>query len=243
MTARRGPGLERAAARAGLLAFAMITAGCVVAAVGYSGSAGEAYSPLNHWISELGQPGVSAWSGLFNLSLVLGGLAFIAFAIGLVVSSTSWLRWAFGPTGTVAGLGGVLVGVFPMNHPTEHVLAASAFFNLGWIFVALASVSFIRSANSRFPRWLAVVGGVSVAAFIGFIVSLATDDFSRARMAADGPISGRPDVWVSPILEWAALVGIMVWVLLTSIAWWRQLRREAAADRATGAAAGRGVAA
>lgn len=225
---RRRPRLERIAAIAGILAFSTIALGSVWAALGYTGTSGESYSPLSHWISELGQEGVSARAAVFNTLLILGGAAYVVFVAGMAVTSPSRLRWAFGPIGAIAGIGGIAVGLFPMNHPSEHVAAASTFFNLGWIFVALASISFLTCREARFPRWLAVVGGASVAAFIAFLVSLRTDEFSRARMASDGPITGRPDVWIAPILEWATLISIMVWVLLAAVAWWRELRREAA---------------
>lgn len=223
---RRNPSRESLAAGGGVLAFGLIAVGCVVAAIGYTGTAGEPYSPLNHWISELGQVGVSARASVFNACIVLGGLAFVAFVLGLWLTSPSRLRWAFGPVGVLAGLGGAMVGVFPMNHPTQHVAAASVFFNLGWVFVLLASLAFVRHREPRHPVWLAGVGAVPVVMFIAFIVSLAVDPFSRQRMGSTGPITGRPDIWIAPTLEWAALVSLMAWVLLVSIAWWWQLRRE-----------------
>ncbi len=212
-----------------MLAFLVIAFGCVWPALGYTGTAGEPYSPLNHWISELGQEGVSARAAWFNASLIIGGAAFVAFVAGLALTSPSRLRYAFGPVGAIAGIGGIFVGLFPMNHPAQHVIAAFTFFNLGWIFVALASIAFVRHREPRHPVWLALPGAASVVAFTAFLVSLRTDEFSRTRMASDGPITGRPDVWIAPILEWATLVSIMVWVLLTAVAWWRDLRREPAA--------------
>ncbi|HEY5628689.1 MAG TPA: DUF998 domain-containing protein [Candidatus Limnocylindrales bacterium] len=223
---RRRPGLERVAASAGSLAFAAIAAPCLLAAVAYTGLRGEAYSPLNHWISELGQPGVSRYASVVNPALVLAGLAFLVFVAGLALTSPSRLRWLFGPIGALAGIGGSLVGIFPMDHPNEHVAAASVFFELGWVFVALASVTFVRARDARFPPWLAGVGAIDAVASIAFLVALRVDAFSQERMATDGPITGRPDVWIAPILEWATLIGIMAWVLLTSLAWLRQLRRE-----------------
>jgi hypothetical membrane protein len=232
--ARRSAVVAWWAVRAGVLAFLAIAAGCAWGAVGYVGTAGEPYSPLNHWISELGQLSVAAHAGVFNLMLVVGAASFIVFVVGLWLTGPSRLRWVFGPVGSLAGVGGILVGLFPMDHPDQHVLAASTFFNLGWIFVALASIAFVRNREARFPVWLAGVGAASVVAFIAFLVSLRTDDFARQRMASDGPIVGRPDVWVAPILEWATLAGIMAWVLLTSVTWWRQLQREGRAGVVAG---------
>jgi len=224
----RRPELERVAATLGIVAFAALALGSGWAAASYAGPAGEPYSLLNHWISELGQLGVSSRAAVFNAGLMIGGASFVAFVVGLAWTSPSRLRWAFGPAGIVAGIGGFFVGVFPMNDPDQHVIAASIFFNLGWIFVALASLAFVRQRERRHPAWLAAVGAVSVVAFIAFLVSLQTDEFSRQRMTSTGPITDRPDVWIAPILEWATLILIMAWVLLTSIAWWRALHSETA---------------
>lgn len=221
----QGRRVEAAAIAAGILAAVAISVGSLAAAVVYQGTAGEAYSPLNHWISELGQIGVSSAAPLFNACLILAGILFGCFVAGLWLSSRSRLRWLFGPVGMLAAVGGLLVGVFPMNHPVEHVAAATAFFELGWIFVALASASFLLVRDARFPARLAVLGSVAAALAIAFTVSLRVDDFSRRRMASEGPILGRPDVWVAPILEWAALIGIMAWVVLTAVAWSRRLGR------------------
>jgi len=225
---RRRPQVERIAAVLGIVSFIAITIGSLWSGLGYTGVNGEPYSPLNHWISELGQEGVAARADWFNLGLKIGGAAFVGFVVGLAWTSPSRLRWVFGPIGVIAGIGGFFVGVFPMNHSDQHVAAAATFFNLGWIFVALASIAFVRNREPRHPAWLAIVGAASVAAFIAFLASLRTDEFSRQRMASSGPISDRPDVWIAPILEWATLIGIMVWALLASVAWLRELRREAA---------------
>lgn len=214
------------AATAGAFAFVLLAAGCLWSGLDYGGTAG-AYSPLNHWISELGQPGVAARATAFNVLVTLSGAAFTVFVIGLVLTWETPIRWLFGVLGVLAGVGGALVGVFPMDHPTQHVAAASLFFVGESSFVVVASLAFLRRADPAHPRWLAVPGFIGAGLGSAFIASLRLDSFARERMAFEGPITGRPDVWIAPILEWAALAGIMVWVLLTSLAWWRQLRREA----------------
>ena len=224
MTPERRAAIGRTATTAGILSAWTIVFGIGAAWSGYSGTAGEPYNPLNHWISELGQVGVSARASVFNLALVAAGMEFVLFIVGVAQTSPSRLRWAFGPIGAIAGLGGAFVGIFPMNHPTEHVLAASTFFNLGWIAVALASITYVRFPDPRFPRRLVGIGVFTVVAFVAFLVSLRVDEFSRARMAATGPIVGRPDVWIAPILEWSVLAGIMTWTLLTALAWRRTLK-------------------
>lgn len=224
---RRRPAVERIAAIAGIVAFGAIALGCVWAALGYTGLRGESYSPLNHWISELGQEGVSERAAAFNAGLMVGGAGFVVFVVGMALTSPSRLRWAFGPIGVLAGIGGALVGVFPMNHPEQHAAAASTFFNLGWIFVGLASISFVVHREPRLPAWLAIPGAATVVAFIAFLASLRTDELSQQPATANGVILARPQVWIVPILEWATLVAIMLWVLLAAVAWYGELRREA----------------
>jgi len=48
--------------------FTMLVTGLV-----YRGKQGETYSVFNHYISELGEVGVSQWALLFNLGLIVGG--------------------------------------------------------------------------------------------------------------------------------------------------------------------------
>jgi len=219
MTEERRIAVGRIATTGGILSFWTIVLGSAVAWLAYHGARGEAYSPLNHWISELGQLGVSERASTFNLGLVAAGMEFVLFILGLAMVSPSRLRWVFGPIGAVAGLGGSFVGVYPMNNPDAHILAASTFFNLGWISVAIASFTFLRFPDPAFPRRLVVVGAVTVVAFLAFLISLRVDEFSRNRMASSGAIVDRPEIWIGAILEWAVLAGIMVWTLLVSLSW------------------------
>jgi hypothetical membrane protein len=219
MSDERRLALGRIATTAGILAFWTIVLASAVAALGYQGARGESYSPLNHWISELGQIGVSARASTFNLGLVAAGVEFVLFMLGLAMTSPSRLRWVFGPIGIISGIGACFVGIYPMNNPDAHLFAASMFFNLGWIAVGLASLTFLRFPEPRFPRRLVAVGAATVVAFVAFLVALRVDDFSRQRMASSGAIVERPEIWIGPILEWAVLVGIMVWTLLVSLSW------------------------
>ena len=67
----------------GFLALTVLVAGALTTAIPYRGKEGESYSVLNHFISELGEVGVSAFALLFNTSLILGGLALAVFMLGL----------------------------------------------------------------------------------------------------------------------------------------------------------------
>lgn len=86
------------------LAGAMVVLLCaLVTALFYSAPAGEPYSLLNHFISELGEVGVSLLAWLFNLGLIAGSLLFIPFSLGLGLSLPGWLSK-------------VGMGIFPMNN-------------------------------------------------------------------------------------------------------------------------------
>ena len=151
---------------AGTLIFA---AAISIAAAAYRGATGEAYSPLNHYVSELGQLGVSGLAAVFNLGLVIGGSFLAIFFLALGLSFRSALAWLYVPIGICAEIGGAFVGLYPMNFPNEHTTAALTFFVLGWVAVGLASIDFIRRRDPRFPWWLAIIGALTVAAFIGYL--------------------------------------------------------------------------
>jgi hypothetical membrane protein len=232
VTPERRQAIGRIATTAAILSTWTIVLGIAVAWLNYRGAAGEPYTPLNHWISELGQPGVSARASVFNLALVAAGMEFVIFMVGLAQTSPSRLRWVFGPVGVVAGIGGAFVGIYPMNHPDQHVIAATTFFTLGWIAIGAASVTFLRSPDARFPRWLALGGVLPVVASIAFLVALRVDRLTAARMVSTGPIEGRPDVWLGPILEWAVLVAITGWTLLAGMTWRATLKPKPLAEGA-----------
>jgi hypothetical membrane protein len=213
--------IATSAAITGAVAIALSS---VVTALAYRGSAGEAYTPLNHWVSELGDPGQSALAPVFNVGLVVGGLSFAVFMLGLAASMPGRPRFAWGAIGILAGLSGALVGVYPMNHLDIHRTVAAAFFNLGWIAVALASADIELRHDRRFHRLLTHVGALAVVAFVAFLVVVRMDGrLGQAVTNADV----RPGVWPSTILEWAVVIGIMTWSFLAGVSWRRSTRRGA----------------
>ena len=206
---------------AGIFGSLVIALGSIVTALAYTGTKGEPYSPLTHWVSELGQVGVSALASVFNVALIVGGVCFAVFITALGVARRTRLAWLYVPIGIAAGIAGSFVGIYPMNYLDQHGIAALTFFNLGWICVGLASWDFMRRREARFPRWLAVVGALTVAAFIGFLAVL------LPLLGGEG--LGAPDVrpqtfWIVPTLEWAVVIGILVWTFATSVTWWRAER-------------------
>jgi hypothetical membrane protein len=190
----------------------------LLTALVYTGTKGEKFSPLNHWVSELGQVGVSQLALLFNVGLIIGGVLFAIFMVGLGRARRSSLARLYLPLGVATGVAGMFVGVFPMNTALHlHGIAALSFFTLGWITVGLGSLDFWRAGDARFPRWLAWIGVFTVASSLGFLIVL------LPLLGGEGfaAPSVRPDVWIVPILEWAAVIGLLGWTLATSVTWLR----------------------
>ena len=212
--------VDRLAIWAGLIGASVIAIGSVVTALAYTGSKGQSYSPLNHYVSELGQLSVSRLAVVFNTSLIVGGVCFVVFILGLAAAGQGWLRYLYGLVGVIAGIGGAFVGVFPMDYLVPHSRAALTFFMLGLVTVLLASIDFVRRPDPRFPRWLSVVGAVTVAAFAIFLVILFGGDNDLSHP------DERVAIWPLTIFEWLLIVGILGWVFLTAWTW-----RAATTDR------------
>ena len=208
------PGLTTVAQIAGLAGPIVMGVASIITALAYRGVAQEAYSPFNHWVSELGEGGVSTWAAVFNVGLMIGGTCFVILMIGLARARGGRLAAVYGLVGVISGVAGFFVGVFPMNYIGAHTIAAQSFFNLGWIAVGLASFDFVRRPDPRFPRWLAWLGAATVAAFIVFLIAF----YGYETL---GPAASRPAVSIVPTLEWAVIIGIMAWAYCVALTWWR----------------------
>ena len=57
----------------------------LIAAAFYVGKQNETYSFLNHFISELGEKGVSPLANIFNGGLIVGGACISFFMLGLAM--------------------------------------------------------------------------------------------------------------------------------------------------------------
>lgn len=202
----------------GLASVAIILVGMAVTAVAYRGYAGESYSPLNHFISELGEIAASRLAWLFNLGLVVGGAGLGAFLLLLAGRMDGRYRNALIAVGATAGLSGTLVGVFPMDYHAPHRVVSMVFFMSGWIVAVTFSLWLVRTRSSTLPRWLAALGPGVGAVFLAFIAVFST--YHPAD--ADARLVNRLDVWAVPTLEWAALLSLLAWFACVSLVLLRQ---------------------
>lgn len=199
---------------AGFIGSAFFVIASIVAGGFYMGTQNEPFSPLNHWVSELGEMGVSRLALVFNVGLFVGGLALALFFFALGRMRQSRLANIYVLIGVIAGISGALVGVFPMNNRSIHIVFALGFFVLGWVAVGLASYDLWRRPEPRFSRWLPALGALTVTVFLLFLSVYIPYLYT-------GTGSDRPDVSVATVLEWLVLIGIMGWVLVASMTWWR----------------------
>jgi hypothetical membrane protein len=191
----------------GLASTATILGSVLIAAVPYRGWAGESYSPLNHFVSELGEVARSHMSAAFNLGVVCGGLGLGLFLILLSRHMTGRYRPALAVAGVVADVSGTLVGIFPMDYHAIHGLVSAVFFCTGWIVMAIFSAWLLTRRRQGFGRRLLIPGGLGTAASIWFVGVFA----GYSPLPADAHIIERPAVWTVPMLEWAALLSLLFW--------------------------------
>ena len=120
-------------------------AGCLVIAFGLFASASHytrsmAYSPQNHFISELGLATASEYSYVFNICLGIGGVLLMMFTNGLgIYLQKNPLAWYASYIGIGATLSFSAIGYFTADSWTAHRNAALVFFSGAMISIVLFS--------------------------------------------------------------------------------------------------------
>jgi hypothetical membrane protein len=207
------PGLsDRTTGLLGLVSVAVILAGAVVAAIPYTGWSGESYSPLNHFVSELGELAISRLAVLMDAGVVIGGVGLGFFLVLVARRMTGRLAPALAVAGIVAGLFGALVGLFPMDRLAVHRIVSGGFFLTCWLTAGTFAVWLARNPRAGFPRWLLAPAVFSVAVDFVFVAVYST--YHPAN--PDAHILSRPDIWIYPLLEWASLLSLFLWLACTA---------------------------
>ncbi len=187
----------------------------VVSMVAYVGADGERFSPLNHFISELGHVGVSRFAGVFNTGLVVSGILYLPFSLGLGAVLGGWWAAAGTLAGVVSAVAVAGVGVFPMNDLPPHIAAAMLFFRSGLVAVLLFAVAIQRQRPDRkvIDRRANIAGLATVLAFAVFIAWIETRPGGSTGFQVSA-FSDRPAVWPSAILEWSILATLVAWFIV-----------------------------
>ena len=180
----------------------------------YIGRQNEAYSFLNHFISELGEIGVSPLAYLFNGGLILGGLFTSCFMLGMALHIGGSWGLCLGIVGLVTSITVTLVGIYPMNQLEIHMVTANTFFRGGLLVALVYSLYILCSRQPQLPKVTAIASGITMLAFALFLW------FLPASQEGSGSIveilKNRPEIWALPILEWFVFLSVMVWIASTA---------------------------
>lgn len=193
----------------GLIMSVIFFGSVIITSLNYIGRDGEAYNPLNHFVSELGELGISSLAIVFNVSLIINGLLFVIFVIGLGLFFDN----IFGKIATYIGIFSSItcsaVGIYPMNYLEAHGIAAISFFIGCMITVIIFSLAIYFQKWEKVPKYFSFLGIFAAAFFVVLLIS-ATIDLPYS-------VFNRPEVWLQPTLEWAAMIAVMSWVILSSL--------------------------
>ena len=204
----------------GLLGCLVIMISIIVAALSYRGVTGQRYSLLNHYISELGEVGVSQRAAWFNRGMILTGVLFLLFTTGLGLELGN--TWAV--VGILAGLwtgiACLLVGVYPMNNLTPHSRVATAYFRGGLVTVLLFTLAiFFQAGPLAISRWANLAGLATVLCYATFI---ALSDRRKPEVETTQPesepvVKERPRFNLIPALEWLVFITTILWFLVITL--------------------------
>jgi hypothetical protein len=206
----------------GLAGCLIILAAIGVASAFYVGRQKERYSILNHFISELGEKGISPKARVFNGGLFAGGLTLMPFVFGLGWSLDNvWAKLAL-----AAGLGMagacIAVGIFPMNKLAPHVVAAQSFFRLGLGTILLFGIAVFAQPADKIvvPVTINLLGGLAVLAYavlIGLTARQSVEGQTLDEIMNTSALVDRPRFWLLPVLEWSVLFTTLLWVLVVAL--------------------------
>jgi hypothetical membrane protein len=213
--------LRRNYAYFGLAGVGVVCFCSLVTALFYTGSSGEPYSLIDHFISELGEVGVSPLAWLFNLGLVAGGLLFIVFILGLGLSLPGWLAKAGMVAGVGAGLALVGVGLFPMNHLPSHLTAAMTYFRLGLVTIVLFGLAIQLQPKGRVvidkrANLASLLAATFYASFVLFSSLIPIPGGTEAVYQALH--SNRSKVWPLAVMEWLVFFLTILWFAVVALA-------------------------
>lgn len=202
----------------GLAGTSLIIAAITISALRYTGQRGERYSLLNHFISELGEVGVSPAAWVFNRGLTAGGLLLVPFMVGLGVAFQSVWGWLGMLAGIVTALGAAAVGLYPMNELSSHGRAAMTYFRGGLVMVIFFALAIFLQPGRVVPPAANLLSLAAGASYGSFLLLLSAP--RQKNTAPDGGVDAlnplalpeRPRVWTLPLVEWLVFFSTVAWI-------------------------------
>lgn len=201
----------------------IIAGSSLLAALFYRGREGERYSVCNHYISELGEVGVSRLAWIFNAGMIIGGILFVLMMAGLGLSLASvWGKIAMA-AGMFAGVFCALVGVFPMNDIKPHSFVAMIYFRAGLVTVLLFTIAvFVQPDGGRvLPLYVNIFSALAFAAYLLFIILVGRAEHkvnANANLLDTNEVIERKKFWIVPFLEWMVFFTTLLWFLVVATA-------------------------
>lgn len=206
----------------GILGSLVIILGILISGLIYRGKKGQRYSIFNHFISELGELGVSRGAVFFNAGLIAGGIILIPFCIALGLLIPHWLAYIGMAAGLWAALSCIGVGIFPMNQLKPHTWVALSYFRSGLVMAVFFTLAIIfQPADQRALPLISILGGaLAVAAYAAFLsIPWKTDDEEKSEEDRLNPEQEkeRPRFWLMPFLEWLVFFTTIAWFLFIAL--------------------------
>jgi hypothetical membrane protein len=181
----------------------------------YTGTMGEPFSMFNHYVSELGELGVSEFAMMFNVGMMIAGLFFIPFMIGFGLYLENIIGKIAAIVGAFSALSIYLVGIYPMNNEVMHGIMAISFFLSGLVMTLLWSLAIlVQKENAKIPKIFSLGGFINVAIFALFLY---------------GPWGSigetRPEFSMRITLEWAIYFAIVSYLFILALYVWNKERK------------------
>jgi len=200
----------------GFLGSAIVIFGSLITAISYHGKRGGSYSILNHYISKLGEVGVSRLAPVFNTSLFVGGLVLLVFVIGLGLYMRTKLGYVATAFGIFSCISCSLVGVFPMNNLSIHDAVTFSFFSSGFIAITLFNLAIVFDKENKVSKWLLIPGIITLASFASYLTIPYITSSAHGHTLHSHRLV-RSHVRLTPILEWSVFFSVIAWFVLMSI--------------------------
>lgn len=200
----------------------LLLAGAALAASWvYVGTRGEPYRVFNHFISELGELGVSSRAWVFNGALIVAGPCFALFSglLGFSMKGNALAKAGMG-FGILAGVFCALIGMYPVPAVKAHFFVAVMFFRCALVSILLFSLAIYRQSPSRrlLPNAAGHVGLVAVMCFAVFLfVAPHLPGPSIKAVFGPGGSGLRPHYWPLAIAEWSIFISTGAWFLTISL--------------------------
>ncbi|MBD3351092.1 MAG: DUF998 domain-containing protein, partial [Candidatus Lokiarchaeota archaeon] len=144
----------------GIIGSIILLIGLIIPQFFYTGRQSERYSMINHFVSELGELGVSEGAIIFNVCTFIGGILFIPFMIGLGQYMENKIGIIGAIIGIITAIGCALVGIFPMNSETltNHAIAALTFFQGSILTTLVFTLSILIQKEIKIPKLYSIGG-------------------------------------------------------------------------------------